>query len=89
MQYTLIPEEQKQFFKYARRFDDHPPERRYGIVNPSAEPPYDESKMLYSDCPRKLHNLHYDNWPSVLMRKHLDRLEIAEGKKPKGYSSLT
>lgn len=83
-----IQEEWEIFLHNARRFDDEVPERRYGVINPSAKSPFTIEDMLYADCPIKLHNLHYDNWPPIVLRTFLDRLEVAEGKKPSGYSSL-
>jgi hypothetical protein len=78
-----IPEEWAAFQEHARKFPDNPPETRYGIINPST---YDT--MLYADCPRKLHDLHYDNWPPVALRDQLDWLETIEGKRSKGISSV-
>lgn len=80
--------EWKAFSKNARRFDSNPPEKRYGVLNPSANPPYKEEDMLYSDCPLKLHCQHWDNWPTHALRKHLDTIEVMDGKKPRGYSSF-
>lgn len=76
------------FCKKARRFDNEPEDKRYGVLNPSANLPYTEKDMLYSDCVRKLHYLHFDNWPAVVLRKHLDNIEIADGKMAKGTSSI-
>ena len=69
------------FLKNARRFDDNPPEKRYGVLNPDANPPYKEEDMLYADCPLKLHNLHYDKFPPIAVRKLVDWLEHKEGKR--------
>ena len=82
------PEEWEAFKENARRFDNEVPERRYGILNPSANPPLKEEDMLYAADPRTLHDLHYDNYPSILLRKHLDNMEIMDGKKPKYFSSF-
>jgi|JI10StandDraft_1071094.scaffolds.fasta_scaffold160373_5 hypothetical protein len=77
---VLIQEEQDRFFKWARRFDDNPLEKRYGVADPSVDKPTSEEHMLYSDCPLKLHNMHYDKWPPVALRTFLTSLEKMEGK---------
>lgn len=72
--------EWKAFVKNTRRFDENPKEKRYGVVNPSVDHPSSEEDMLWADCPRKLHDLHYDNWPPIALRNHVDWLERLEGK---------
>lgn len=83
-----IPEEWAAFQENARRFDDNPPEKRYGIVNPSANSPLTEDDMLYAADPLALHNLHWDNWPSVVLRDHLDMCEKMDGKMHPNHSSV-
>lgn len=85
---TLVQAEQDAFFKWARRFDDEVPERRYGVVNPSANAPLTEKDMLYSSCVRKLHAMHWDNWPPHALRQSLDTIEKLEGKMHKNHSSF-
>ena len=77
------PEEWEVFLKNARRFDDNPPEKRYGIVNPSVDHPKSEDDMLWSHCPRELHNLHYDNYPPIAIYNFINKVEVMEGKKPR------
>jgi hypothetical protein len=79
MQRAHYEPEWKAFLENARRFDDNPPEHRYGIINPSADPPFTEADMLYSDCPRKLHDLHYDRFPTIAVRNLVDFIENTGG----------
>ncbi len=81
IKYVTIPEEWATFQENARRFDDNPPDKRYGILDPSAKPPLTDASMLWASDPRTLHNKHYENWPPIALRIHLERLEVMEGKR--------
>ena len=83
-----IPEEWTAFQENARRYDDEVPERRYGIVNPSVDNPQTDTDMLYASDPLTLHNMHWDNWPSVALRDHLDWCEKMDGKISPNFSSI-
>ena len=69
------------FLKNARKFPDNPEEQRYGVLSPDANPPFKMEDMLYSHCPRELHNLHYDKYPPIAVRNFVDWIEHKEGKR--------
>jgi len=75
------PEEFKYFKKWARRFDDEPPERRYGIPKEGATKVED---MLYESDPGKLF-MKFITEGTIGAQVHdsVLKIEVMEGKKHK------
>jgi hypothetical protein len=83
---AVVDREWEYFQEWARRFDEYPPERRYGILPQGAVP--DEKNMIYSADVRDLqykHLCYIRDTPTggdigYQLRKHIDWIEQMEGK---------
>jgi hypothetical protein len=80
------PDEWAYWIEAARRFDDEPPERRYGVPKMGAKT-WDD--MLFESCPGRLFmKFITEGTYAAQVHDNIIKIEIMEGKKHKSILNI-